>query len=99
MASDKGNIVNLSDFRQKAKKSGKKAKSPVSRQEKERIAAANRARTGRTGAEKKHAKAQKEKERRLFEGKKLDPAAKPGQRDGANEGGKPDESGTADAED
>lgn len=89
----------MSDFRQKAKKSGKKAKSPVSRQEKERIAAANRARTGRTGLEKKHAKALKEKERRLFEGKKLDPAAKPGQRDGANEGGMPDESGTADAED
>ncbi|GAK44857.1 conserved protein [Tepidicaulis marinus] len=69
MGSDKGNIVNFSDFRQKSKKSGKKE----TRQEKATKAAANRVRTGRTGAEKKAAKALKEKERRLHEGRRLAP--------------------------
>lgn len=69
MGSDKGNIVNFSDFRQKSKKSGKKE----TRQEKAAKAAANRVRTGRTGAEKKAAKLLKERERRLHEGRRLTP--------------------------
>lgn len=82
----------MSDFRQKTKKSGKKP----SRAEKERIAAANRARTGLTGAEKKRAKMLKEKDRRLLEGKRLEPEAAAGEHGADTREGEPGEPGHED---
>jgi ATPase subunit of ABC transporter with duplicated ATPase domains len=67
MDSDGGNIVNFSSFRKTSRDERKRA----NRQQKEKDAAANRVRFGRTGAEKKQAKREAERRARLHEGKKL----------------------------
>ncbi len=67
MDSDGGNIVNFSSFRKTSRDERKRA----NRQQKEKTAAANRVRFGRTGAEKKQAKLEAERRARLLEGKKL----------------------------
>lgn len=67
MDSDGGNIVNFSSF----KKTSRDEKKRANRQQKEKTAAANRVRFGRTGAEKKQAKLEAERRARLLEGKKL----------------------------
>lgn len=67
MDSDGGNIVNFSSFRKTSRDERKRA----AKQEKEKTAAANRVRFGRTGAEKKQAKLEAERRARLLEGKKL----------------------------
>lgn len=68
MDSDGGNIVNFSSFRKTSRDEKKRA----AKQEKEKTAAANRIRFGRTGAEKKREKLEAERRARLLEGKKLD---------------------------
>lgn len=67
MDSDGGNIVNFSSF----KKTSRDEKKRAAKQEKEKAAAANRVRFGRTGAEKKRARIEAERRARLLEGKKL----------------------------
>ena len=67
MDSDGGNIVNFSSFRKTSRDEKKRA----AKQEKEKVAAANRVRFGRTGAEKKREKLEAERRARLLEGKKL----------------------------
>ncbi|MFN3627246.1 MAG: DUF4169 family protein [Parvibaculum sp.] len=71
MDSDGGNIVNFSAYKKTARDEKKRA----AKQEKEKTAAANRVRFGRTGAEKKRAMLEAERRARLLEGKKLESEA------------------------
>ncbi|MBX3447831.1 MAG: DUF4169 family protein [Parvibaculaceae bacterium] len=71
MDSDGGNIVNFSSY----KKTSRAGKKRAAKQEKEKTAAANRVRFGRTGAEKKREKIEAERRARLLNGKKLDDEA------------------------
>lgn len=73
MDSDGGNIVNFSSFRKTSRDEKKRA----AKQEKEKTAAANRVRFGRTGAEKKREKLEAKRRARLLEGKKLKDGASP----------------------
>lgn len=64
MVSDGGNIVDFSRLRKNAREERKRRE----RAEKEAHAAANRVRFGRTGAEKKIAKLEHDRQTRLHEG-------------------------------
>ncbi|HUD50262.1 DUF4169 family protein [Parvibaculum sp.] len=68
MVSDGGNIVDLSRLRKTSKEQRKRRE----REEKEARAAANRVRFGRTGAEKKLAKTEESRIRRLHESHRRD---------------------------
>lgn len=57
----------------KARKSAKDARKQRERAEKEATAASNRVRFGRTGAEKKQARLEQERQTRLHEGKRREP--------------------------
>lgn len=66
MASDGGNIVNFSSFR----KMSREEKKRTAKKQKDEQAAANRVRFGRTGAEKKIAKLDRERILQDHEGKR-----------------------------
>jgi len=73
MVSDNGNIIDLSKLRKNERDEKKRRE----RAEKETRAAANRVRFGRTGAEKRKAKLEHERQARLHEGNRIErkPAA------------------------
>lgn len=77
MDSDGGNIVNFSSFRKRArleKAGGEKTRAEKRREAKKRedeIAAANRIRSGRSGAEKKITKIETARRERQLDGKRL----------------------------
>ncbi|MDP1626995.1 DUF4169 family protein [Parvibaculum sp.] len=82
MASDGGNIVNLSSFRKMSREEKKRA----AKKQKDEQAAANRVRFGRTGAEKKIAKLDRERILQDHEGKRRDRTGE-GNADGEDEDG------------
>ncbi len=74
MVSDGGNIVDFSKLRKSSKDDRKRRE----RAEKEARATANRVRFGRSGAEKKLAKREQERQARLHEGNRRDIPAESG---------------------
>ncbi len=74
MVSDGGNIVDLSKLRKTSKEERKRRE----RADKEARAAANRVRFGRTGPEKKLAKIEQDRQKRLHESHRRDDPARTG---------------------
>jgi dihydroorotate dehydrogenase len=68
MDSDRGNIVNFTSFRKTRREEEKR----TAIKRKDDLAAANRVKFGRTGAEKKRKKLEDERRRRELEGKEMD---------------------------
>ncbi|WP_041535993.1 DUF4169 family protein [Parvibaculum lavamentivorans] len=74
MGSDGGNIVNFSSFRKISREEKKRAE----KKRKDEQAAANRVRFGRTGAEKKTGKLERERQRKDHDGKRREDANEDG---------------------